>query len=135
MLFIRNIHMLRLELDAWIAHAQGKAASSIELMREAAELEASTPKHAVTPGPTIPAQELLGDLLFEQKRYREALGAYQGSLAAYPHRYNSVLGAARSARSVGDKAVAATFYRELLALGAAGTRRDDREEARAFFTP
>ena len=99
LLFIRNIHMLRLELDAWIAYAQGKSASSVELMKEAVQLEASTPKHAVTPGPTIPAQELLGDLLFEQKQYREALEAYQGSLAAYPHRYNSVLGQrARHAR-------------------------------------
>ena len=131
-LFTRNIHMLRLELDAWISHVQGKTASSIELMQEAVHLEAATPKHAVTPGPTIPALELLGDLHFEQKRYREALEAYQGSLAAYPHRYNSVLGSARSAKSAGDRPVAVKFYQELLALGAGGTRQADREEARAF---
>ena len=105
-LFTSNIRMLRLEVDAWIAHVQGRSASSLESLREAAQLEASTPKHAVTPGPTIPALELLGDLFFEQKLYREALEAYRGSLAAYPRRYNSVLGAARSARSVGDRPVA-----------------------------
>jgi len=132
-LFTSNIRMLRLEVDAWIAHVQGRSASSLESLREAAQLEASTPKHAVTPGPTIPALELLGDLFFEQKLYREALEAYRGSLAAYPRRYNSVLGAARSAKSAGDRNVAMKFYQELLALGAGGTRMRDREEARGFI--
>ena len=56
-------------------------------MREAAELEASTPKHAVTPAPTLPADELLGDLLMEQKQPAEALAAYQRSLELYPRAF------------------------------------------------
>lgn len=95
-LFVRNIRMLRLELNAWIAHATGHEEESVSLMRDAAELEASTPKHAVTPGPTIPAEELLGDLLMEQKKPTEALAAYQRSLALYPKRLNSLKGAARA---------------------------------------
>ena len=71
-------------------------------MREAAELEASTPKHAVTPGPTLPAHELLGDLLMEQKQPAEALAAYKRSLELYPKRFNGLLGAARAARALGD---------------------------------
>src|SRR5262249_55117969 len=50
-LFARNLQMLRLELNAWIAHVEGKQEVSVSLMRAAADLEASTPKHAVTPGP------------------------------------------------------------------------------------
>ena len=93
-LFARNIRMLRLELNAWIAHVAGEEENAVSLMREAAELEKSTPKHAVTPGPTIPAEELLGDLLIEQKKPAEAIAAYQRSLALYPKRLNSLTGAA-----------------------------------------
>ena len=72
-LFARNIQLLRLELSAWLAHVEGRQGASVALMREAADLETSTPKHAVTPGPTIPAHELLGDLLMEQEQPGEAL--------------------------------------------------------------
>lgn len=95
-LFARNIRMLRLELNAWIAHGEGHADDAVSRMREAAELEKSTPKPPVTPGPTIPAEELLGDLLMEQKKPAEALAAYQRSLALYPKRLNSLKGVARA---------------------------------------
>jgi hypothetical protein len=130
-LFARNLKMLRLELDGWVAQAEGKPAEAVRLLREAADLEASTPKHAVTPGPTLPANELLGDLFLEQGRARDALEAYERSLAAYPKRYRSVLGAARASRAAGDSARAARYYRELLALAGQGTRRVDLEEARS----
>ena len=94
-LFARNIHMLRLELNSWIAHLEGQEEKSVALMHEAAELERTTPKHAVTPGPTIPAEELLGDLLMEQKKPAEARAAYQRSLALYPKRLNSLKGVLR----------------------------------------
>jgi tetratricopeptide (TPR) repeat protein len=93
-LFARNILMLRMELNAWIAHAEGQEEVSLTLMRAAIGLEESTPKHSVTPGPTIPAQELLGDLLMEQKKPAEAIAAYQRALAVYPKRFDSVRGAA-----------------------------------------
>jgi tetratricopeptide (TPR) repeat protein len=121
-LFARSIRVLGLELAAWIAHVEGQSESSVALMREAAELEASTPKHAVTPGPTLPAQELLGDLLMEQQRPAEALASYQRSLELYPRRLNSLLGAARSAQALGKEEEARTFYRELLDVAAGGTR-------------
>ncbi|HYW71281.1 MAG TPA: hypothetical protein VE961_09615 [Pyrinomonadaceae bacterium] len=95
-LFARNIRMLRLELNSWIAHVEGHEDTAVSLMREAAELEETTPKHAVTPGPTIPAEELLGDLLWEQKQPAAARAAYQRSLALYPKRLNSLRGAARA---------------------------------------
>ena len=96
-LFARNIRMLRLELDAWIAHVAGKQEASLSLMREAAALEESTPKAPVTPGPTLPAEELLGDLLIEQNQPAQALVAYRRSLELYPKRRNSLIGAARAA--------------------------------------
>ena len=91
-LFARNVRVLRLELNAWLAHVEGQEESSVALMREAAELEASTPKHAVTPGPTLPAPELLGDLLMEQKQPAEALAAYKRSMELYPRRFQRPAG-------------------------------------------
>jgi tetratricopeptide (TPR) repeat protein len=129
-LFSRNIRVLRLGLSAWVAQAEGEGKSGVALMREAAELEASTPKHAVTPGPTLPAYELLGDLLLEQKRPAEALAAYKRSMELYPRRFNSLLGAARTARALGDETQARAFYRELLRLADGGARRSALKEAR-----
>jgi tetratricopeptide (TPR) repeat protein len=131
-LFARNIQMLRLELNAWIAHVEGRQDSALALMREAADLEASTPKHAVTPGPTLPAQELLGDLLMEQEQPEEALVAYKRSMDLYPRRFNSLLGAARAARALGDVTVARDFYEELLDVADGGMRQPALKEAQDF---
>jgi tetratricopeptide (TPR) repeat protein len=131
-LFARNIRMLRLELSAWIAHVQAQDDSSLALTREAAELEVSTPKHAVTPGPTLPAHELLGELLLEQKQSAEALVAYKRSMELYPRRFNSLLGAARAARALGDEPLARTFYQELIEVADGGTRQPALKEAQSY---
>ena len=132
-LFARNIQMLRLELDAWIAHVEGRQDSGLALMREATDLEASTPKHAVTPGPTLPAQELLGDLLMEQEQTEEALVAYKRSMDLYPRRFNSLLGAARAARALGDDSRARNFYEELLDVADGGMRQPALKEAQDYL--
>lgn len=124
-----------LELESWLAHAGGEFVESIDLMRRASEIEVSTPKHAVTPGPTLPAQELLGDLLLAQDRPAEALTAYRRSLELYPRRFNSLLGAARSARRIGDGSSAAAYYRELEQSAATESRRSELEEARLYPPP
>lgn len=129
-LFSRNIQLLQFELDAWLAHAKGEPGSSLQLMRQATELETSTPKHAVTPGPTLPAHELLGDLLMQQQQPAQALKAYQRSLELYPRRFNSLLGAARAARALQDEPVARSYYRELLEVAEGKTQRAALNEAR-----
>ena len=131
-LFARNIKVLNLELTAWSAHARGQRARGIEIMREAAQLEAATPKHPVTPGPTLPAFELLGDLYMEQNEPAEALAAYRSALKSYPRRFNSLLGAAQAARSVGDTANARAYYSQLLEVAAPGSTRSTIKEARQF---
>jgi tetratricopeptide (TPR) repeat protein len=103
-------------------------------MRQAADLEAATPKHAVTPGPALPGYELLGDLLLEQARPAEALVAYMRSLDHYPRRFNSLLGAARAARASGDESLARAFYQELLEVANGGTRASTLKEARTFVS-
>ena len=132
-LFARTIKVLRLELDAWRANTDGDKERAVALMREAVDLEAATPKHPVTPGPTIPALELQGDLLLEQKRPADALAAYKNALAHYPNLFNSIVGAARAARAAKDPAQARKYYQQLVKLAAGGGRRQILAEARAFI--
>ena len=132
-LFARHIRVLRLGVDAWLAQAAARRDSSVALMRAAVALEESTPKHAVTPAPTLPASELLGDLFLEQGRPADALAAYQHSLARYPRRFNSLLGVARSAKALGSTPVARSAYEELLTVSEGSTRKAVLQEARDFL--
>lgn len=94
--FAREIEILRLGVAAWHAQAEGRPGAALDLMREAVRLQEATPKHPVTPAPTLPAQELLADLLLELGRPAEALEAYARSLRSRPGRANSLAGAARA---------------------------------------
>ncbi len=132
-LFAKNIQLLGLELDAWLLQAAGEHDTSVALLQTAVRLEAATPKHAVTPGPTLPAEELLGDLLLEQGDPGGANAAYRRALVLYPHRFNSLLGAARSAALLGDASGARDYYGELLALAGQGSRTVPVVEARAYL--
>lgn len=133
-LFARNIRVLSLELAAWCADLGGKRDSSVALMTQAAELEASTPKHAVTPAPTLPAYELFGDLLLKQGKSSEAVKAYQRSLELNPRRFNSLLGGARASHAAADRKAAAAFYRQLLEVASPASTREGLEEARNFLS-
>ncbi|RYD16038.1 MAG: hypothetical protein EOP90_04345 [Lysobacteraceae bacterium] len=129
-LFARSIRVSRLELEAWLAQARGEHTYALARMREAAELEAATPKHAVTPGPTLPAGEQLGDLLIAQRQPAAALEAYRATLARQPRRFNALLGMARAAAAAGDREAARAGYRSLLEVAGNGRRGPALEEAR-----
>jgi tetratricopeptide (TPR) repeat protein len=131
-LFARNIRVLRLELEGWLAHVAGNKAAAIASLREAVELEGETPKHAVTPGPTIPALELLGDLLMAQDAPAPALASYEAALERYPNLFNSVLGAARAAHEARAPTQARAHYHLLLKVAEGSTRHAILAEARAY---
>ncbi len=132
-LFARNIQILRLELQAWVAQAEEKGPTAATLMREAVEIESSTPKAPVTPAPTLPALEQMGDLFLEQNQTSEALVSYRRSLGLYPKRFNSLLGAARAADALKDNAAARKYYQELLNIADKGTRQPALKEAKAYL--
>jgi cytochrome c-type biogenesis protein CcmH/NrfG len=87
----------------------------------------------VTPGPSLPAHELLGDLLMEQKQPVEALAAYTRSLQLYPRRFNGLLGAARAARALDDKSLSSSFYQELREVADGRTRYLALKEAQEYL--
>jgi tetratricopeptide (TPR) repeat protein len=117
-----------LAVEGWRVQGQGDAGRARDLLSQAAALEAATPKHAVTPGPTLPAEEQLGDLLMQQDRPAEALAAYDRVLKAYPERFNSLLGTARAALASGDRDRARSALDHLLAMAKDGPRRQRAEE-------
>ncbi len=114
----QQVETQRRAAAAWLARAEGKDDEAARLMRAAADLEDSTEKHPVTPGPIVPARELLGDLLLEMKKPAEALLEFEAALRASPNRYNALAGAARAAEASGDRAGARAFRKKLAALSA-----------------
>ena len=131
-LFAQYIQIMQLAVSAWVAHVEGKDAHAIELMQKAAEQEIVTPKHPVTPAPTLPTHELLGDLLLELEKPDKALAAFERSLELYPKRFNSLLGAARAARKLSDTQTAEAFYAELLEICDRESKRVGLKEAREY---
>ena len=105
-----------LAVRGWLALQEGKKDEAVSLLRRAAELEATTDKEAVTPGEVLPAGELLGDLLIEIGRNREALAAYEAVLEVSPNRLNALYGAGRAAELAGDAAKATQHYAQLLTV-------------------
>ncbi len=86
------------EAGGWVAFAEHRTYDAFRLLRMAADHEDAAEKHAVTPGAIRPARELLGDLLMEMNRPKEALTAYRQVLVVAPGRRNALKGAAEAAR-------------------------------------
>ena len=112
----------RLSAQAWLAQAAGLNDEALRLMRAAADLEDKTEKHPVTPGPIIPARELLADMLLENGQAAEALAEVERSLVVAPRRYAATWLAARAAESAGNAQKAQAHYAELVALGGVSAR-------------
>jgi tetratricopeptide (TPR) repeat protein len=121
-----DAEILRQEASAWAMHADKKDDEAIRLLRAAADQEdAEGPEQT-----SIPAREMLADLLLEINRPQEAMKEYQVSLAANPNRFNGLYGAARAAEKIGKTDDAAKYYAELVTV-CAGSGSDRPELTRA----
>ena len=112
-----------LAASAWLLYAEGKQAEALAVMRRAADAEDQTEKSVVTPGPLAPARELYGAMLLEHGMAKDALAAFEGTLAKEPNRYNAMAGAAQAAVRLGD-APRARIYSERLAAMTGKTERN-----------
>jgi hypothetical protein len=131
-----QVEVQRLAVAAWAAHAAGRESDSIPLMKASADLEDSTEKLPVTPGPIVPARELLGEMLLEVKRPREAFDAFRAALRESPDRFGSLAGAARAAAMAGDLAEAQGYAARLDAITAPGeSTRAVLGEVRKLLVP
>jgi hypothetical protein len=90
-----QVAIQHLAAQAWLAFAERRAPAALARMREAAAREDATEKNAVTPGPLVPARELLGDMLMELRRRAEARAEYRAVLRKEPNRRHALRGAGR----------------------------------------
>lgn len=111
--------------EAWMLLQSGNKQQALQRMREAADIEAKTEKHPVTPAEVLPAAELLGDMLMELKDYPAALEAYEQNLKRHPNRFNALHGAAMAASKTGNMSKAKTYSQQLLQIADANSTRPE----------
>lgn len=129
-----QVEVLLQAAAAWTEYADGKHDRAVMHMRTAADLEDSLEKHPVTPGPIVPAREMLADLLLEVGEPKEALVEFEKSLQTSPNRFNGFYGAARAAERAEDFKTARIYYEKLVALaGEANGRQTELAEAKTFL--
>jgi hypothetical protein len=98
------------EAEAWILHAEGEDDKAVSMLRTLAE---KNDKLGEEPA-SIPAREMLADLLLEAKHPQQALTEYQTDLRLNPNRFNGLYGAAQAAEEAGKQNDAAEYYALLL---------------------
>ncbi len=127
------VEIQRRAVAAWVARAEGRNDDALALMRGAADLEASTEKHNISPGPIALARELLGDMLLDARQPALATAEYEAALKIAPNRFKALQGVAKSAQLAGDRDKAKTYYGRLLTVTASSDgQRPEIGEARAF---
>src|SRR5260370_78016 len=114
------------EAEAWLAFAKGKSDQALEELRGAAGRQDKDGGESVS----IPAREMLADMLLELKRPAEALAEYLTVLKNSPNPFHGLLGAARSAQATGDAGGAQSFYAKLAEICGAAADRPELAEAK-----
>ena len=127
----RQVEIQELAVAAWSALAAGEKEEALRQMESAAELEDGTEKSAVTPGPLLPARELLGEMLLEMNEPTKALEQFEGTLKKEPQRFRSLYGAAHAAQLSGSRDTSHKYFRELLRVCADADKpaRSELQEA------
>ncbi len=91
-----QVEIQRLAAAAWLARGESDGEAALKLMQAAADLEAATEKHPVTPGAILPAREQLAEMLLEYGHREEARVEIQRALREAPNRGNAVRLAAQT---------------------------------------
>ena len=119
------------EAEAWLAYALGDSAHAIQLLRAAADREDAKGLESTT----MPARELLGDLLMELKKPGDAVKAYAATLVEAPNRFDALLGAAQASQAAGDTHAAQNYYSQLLKIADPAADRPELKEVKSYLAP
>ena len=117
------------EAEGWLAFAKGKPDEALQELRAGADRQDKGGGESVS----VPAREMLADMLMELKRPADALAEYKAVLKNSPNRFNGLLGAARSAQATGDASGAQSFYAKLAEICGAGADRPELTEAKTYL--
>jgi hypothetical protein len=111
--------------------AAGKSEECVATLRAAADREDATEKHVVTPGPIVPAREVLAVVLLKDGKAVEALQGFESVLTREPNRYRAVAGAMQAAERAGDTKKAQAFAERVVdQTSAADSQRPEVAQAR-----
>jgi tetratricopeptide (TPR) repeat protein len=117
------------EAEAWLAFAKGKSDEALEELRAAAGHQDKNGGESIS----VPAREMLADMLLELKRPADALAEYKTVLKNSPNRFDGLLGAARSAQASGDAGGAQSFYAKLAEICGPDADRPELAEAKTYL--
>jgi tetratricopeptide (TPR) repeat protein len=109
------IAIMEREVAALIELAAGRRDQAVVILQGAARRELELPAPFGLPAPIKPAPELLGEVLLEAGRPRDAIDAFNQALRRNAGRSSAVLGLARAAAALGQTASARQHYRQFLA--------------------
>jgi tetratricopeptide (TPR) repeat protein len=101
------------QLEAALLFVEGRREEALVLARQASVVEDGLSFEFGPPLPVKPTHELVGELLMDLRRSREAMQEFDASLKRYPRRAVSLLGLARAATAARDQATARRAYSEL----------------------
>lgn len=108
------IAIMQKQVAGLLELSAGRRDRAIAVLREAMDAEQRLPPPLGPPKPVKPAAELLGDVLIEIGRPRDAIAAYQAALQRNANRTASVLGLARAAQASGDLETSLAQYRAVM---------------------
>lgn len=109
----RAAQIMAQQLEAILLFSEGRREEALVLARQAAVVEESLSFELGPPVPVKPAHELVGEMLMDLRRPREAIPAFEASLKRNPRRALSLLGLGRASMAVKDTARAMAAYGEL----------------------
>jgi tetratricopeptide (TPR) repeat protein len=115
----RHSDTLTIKPAAWLDFTENRQAEGSAKLRLLADKEPPN-------GASMPASEMLGDMLLDMRQPQDALAAYERSLKLSPNRFNSLYGAAHAAELAGMIDVAQRYYRQL--VGNCSASNSDRVE-------
>ena len=94
------------QLDGLLLLKRGRTKEALALLSQAAAGERATPMEFGPPSLDKPANELLGEVLLELGRAKEACEAFQAAQVLAPGRGQSLLGLSKCARQLGNTELA-----------------------------
>lgn len=109
----RAAQIMAQQLEAVLLFSEGRREEALVLARQAAVVEESLSFEFGPPVPVKPAQELVGEMLMDLRRPKEAIPAFEASLKRNPGRALSLLGLGRASLAIKDMSRAMAAYSEL----------------------
>lgn len=109
----RAAQVMAQQLEAILLFSEGRREEALVLARQAAIVEDGMSFEFGPPVPVKPAHELVGEMLMDLRRPREAIPAFEMSLKRNPRRALSLLGLGRASLAIKDMGRAMTAYGDL----------------------